>query len=56
MKKKLQLIFKSLFKLLFKLVYGKIIYSENNLFHSNITIYQIKDKELLDSKKNYYNL
>ena len=56
MKKNLQFIFKSFFQFIFKLIYGKIVYLDNNLIHENIKIDKINSKELIDSNNDNYNL
>lgn len=45
-KKKLQKIFKKFFQLIFKLIYGQIIYEENNLKDNNIKIYSLNDPKI----------
>ena len=56
MKKNLQFIFKTFFQFIFKLIYGRIIYLDNNLHHENIKIDKISSEKLLDSNSNFYNL
>ena len=45
-KKFLQNIFKKFFQLLFKIIYGNVIYSENNLSHENISINKIENEDI----------
>ena len=45
-KKILQYIFKSFFQFLFKIIYGKIIYSNQNLESKNIVINQLNSSKL----------
>ena len=45
-KKFLQNIFKSFFQFLFKIVYGKVIYSNQNLKSKNIVINQLNSPKL----------
>ena len=45
-KKFLQYIFKSFFQFLFKIIYGKVIYSNQNLESKNIVINQLNSSKL----------
>ena len=53
-KKFLQNIFKKFFKLLFKMVYGTVIYSENNLSHENISINKIENDDIRKYDNGFY--
>tara|TARA_Y100001970_G_C14141137_1_gene807158 strand:- start:301 stop:1401 length:1101 start_codon:yes stop_codon:yes gene_type:complete len=53
-KKFLQNIFKKFFQLLFKMVYGTVIYSENNLSHENISINKIENDDIRKYDNGFY--
>jgi len=56
MKKILQKSFKIFFQVFFKLIYGKIIYSEDNLLSKKIFIKEVKNKNIVDFFKKKYQV
>ena len=55
-KKKFQNLFKIFFQLFFKIIYGKVVYRNNNLESKNIIIHRTKDQNIKKNSDNYYEV
>ena len=56
MKKNLQNLFKKFFQIFYKIIYGEILYEENNLKDKNIIIDQIKNENIKKNNNEYYKV
>ena len=54
-KKFLQNIFKKFFQFIFKIVYGEVIYIENNLNHKNILVNKIQNQNIKKYDNGHYH-
>ncbi len=55
-KKKLQGVFKKFFQFLFKIIYGEILYKEQNLVHKNIIISKVNSSNIKKFNNEFYKV